>query len=876
MGRHLIAGLEAVSKFAVSSPERTALISADGAVRNFRELQEDLSAVGERLGEAGLNEEAVVAVLAPQGPLQVIATMGTLAHCVCMPMQPRTTVTEVKEIIERSGVAALIVAPEFVAEAATAIEMGVIVLHALPAGIAETWKIEMPPARRQQFPSLPAGSRLLMSTSGTTGQARIVPLTAVNLDAGVTTRGQQFGLVEIDRQLLMTSVCHIIGIENTLAQWTAGGSIIATEGFDQSKFSGWLNELRPTWYACAPAVHQAALNLLQQTVASQESTLRFLVSAGAPLPPEVRIRLESLIGAPVFNDYGMTEANPIALDTSLIGAHAAGAVGRPCGLEVCILHDSGRLHASGEIGEISVRGAAVFPGYLNDPEANRVAFRGGWFRTGDAGMLDAEGNLFITGRIKEMINRGGEKISPNEVDAVISAHSAVLDAATFPMLHPTLGEAVACAVVLRPNSSHVNAAELRRFTAERLAAFKVPQRIAFVDSIPRGELGKPQRWKLAEQFSVPQAPESSAASHEFQLLTTASRDVFFKIREIWVRILGRDDLAVEENFFDAGGDSLSAITMLAEVDEFFQSEVSTHAADFLDAPTLFRVTELVGQPPSVEQAPDPSNAMRVHLVGTDQAPIRIYCSPAEQEEGLYFRGLARHLSGLMGVAIVRRPHAAGRQRLHVFEQDGVDMALAIRNTQPRGPYIIGGYCYGAMIAAEAARFLASQREAVRLVLFDAPLAGFPGFLRTAFLLIVGLLRQEQGTTASSQNSLDVARILLRRHFWSLISRFSGTFDKLAHFSLVQTLIRNAQKGYFPYYRPRQLSMPVMHFVCENEADELVRIGREGWRRIATAGVREASVGFDHHNLFHESNLPEMVRVLCGWLNDISTSGVEKI
>ncbi|MDR3742178.1 MAG: alpha/beta fold hydrolase [Terracidiphilus sp.] len=845
-------------------------------MRNFRELQEDLNAVGERLHEAGLNEDAVVAVLAPQGTLQVISTIGALAYCVCVPMQPRTTLTEVQEALERFRASAIIVAPQFFAEAEMALGAGIVVIRADERVSPRLWPIEEPRVRSIRPCALPPGTALLMSTSATTDRAKIVPLSSENINASVLARNELLQLADLDRFLLLTSLFHVLGIQNTLAQWLAGGAVIVLGGFETAQCLRMMIELRPTWYNCSPTIHQAILTELEKTSAPQSTSLRFVQSAGAPLPPVVRARLEALLGVPVWNDYGMTEACPIACDADMKGSRVEGSAGRSCYLEIGILNDSGQLLSPGESGEIVVRGPGVFAGYLDDPEANRTAFYGDWFRTGDAGRIDDQGNLFITGRLKEMINRGGEKISPAEVDAAIAVHPAVLEVATFAMPHPTLSEVVACAVVLRPGLQHVTPTDLRRFVGGRLGAFKVPQRIVFVDSIPRGELGKPQRWKLAEQFSVPQTPETIGANREFQLLPAASRDVFFKIREIWVKILGRNDLAIEENFFDAGGDSLSAMNMLAEVDEFFQTEVSKHAADFLDEPTLFRATELVGQPPGLEQAPDPANAMSVHLVGSCQAPVRIYCAPAEQEDGLYFRGLARHLAGRVEVAIVRRPHAAGKQRMHVFEQDGEDMASAIREMQPQGPYVLGGYCYGAMIAAEAVRYIASQGESVRLVLFDAPLPGVPGFLCTTFLLTTGLLRQRRSALSSEHNSFDVVRVLLRRPLWNLISRFSDTFDRLAHFSLVQLLIRSAQKGNFPYYRPRQLSVPVMHFVCENETDKLVRISREGWRSVATAGIREVSVGLDHHNLFHESNLPEMVRALCGWLNDISTSSGEKI
>jgi oxalate---CoA ligase len=190
----------------------------------------------------------------------------------------------------------------------------------------------------------------------------------------------------------------------------------------------------------------------------------------------------------------MTETGCIATNAHVPGGQVPGSAGQSFGLEIRIMDSAGKSAETGSDGEIVVRGPAVFPGYFDDPEATRAAFHDGWFRTGDVGRLDQDGNLFVTGRLKEMINRGGEKVAPSKVDAAIASHPAVLEAAAFAVPHPTLGEDVACAVVLSTSTeSPLSVGELRRFAAERLARFKVPSRIYFVDEIPRGELGKPQR-----------------------------------------------------------------------------------------------------------------------------------------------------------------------------------------------------------------------------------------------------------------------------------------------------------------------------------------------------------------------------------------------
>ncbi len=330
-----------------------------------------------------------------------------------------------------------------------------------------------------------------------------------------------------------------------------------------------------------------------------------------------------ILRIPVLNDYGMTETGPIATDAFLPGGGVPASAGRSTGVEIGIMAPSGELLLSGEEGEIVVRGAAVFSGYYDDPDATRAAFHNGWFRTGDLGHLDQDGNLFVTGRLKEMINRGGEKILPSEVDEVFASHSAVLEAAAFAVPHPTLGEDVACAVVLRTGTeSQVSAQELRRYAAERLAAFKVPHRIYFVDEIPRGELGKPQRWMLAEQLSGRDAAMPTAA--EISEEVAVNGVTLLVLHEMWSRILGREDLRFDEDFFEAGGDSLAVLNMLAEVDQRYDSHTSAAAAKFVDEPTLTNLRSLVGDAQPAEPKGESSD-LQIFPVSEGDSDTRLFC-----------------------------------------------------------------------------------------------------------------------------------------------------------------------------------------------------------------------------------------------------------
>ena len=280
-----------------------------------------------------------------------------------------------------------------------------------------------------------------------------------------------------------------------------------TPGFDALRLFRWMEEAAPSWITAVPTMYQAILGrAARRGEALAAAGLRFLRSSSASLPPQVMAELERVFACPVIESYGMTEAAHQMTSNPLPPApRKPGSVGREAGPRVRILGEDGRFLAPGEEGEIVISGPNVTPGYENNPEANAAAFFEAegrrWFRTGDQGRFDADGYLFITGRLKEMINRGGEKIAPLEVDTVLMDHPAVRQVVTFALPHPKLGEEVAAAVVLR-EGAEADERELRAFAAERLADFKVPRRIVFLAEIPKGPTGKLQRIGLAERLGL--------------------------------------------------------------------------------------------------------------------------------------------------------------------------------------------------------------------------------------------------------------------------------------------------------------------------------------------------------------------------------------
>jgi acyl-CoA synthetase (AMP-forming)/AMP-acid ligase II len=329
-------------------------------------------------------------------------------------------------------------------------------------------------------------------------------LSQTNVTASAYHIGRTLVLTPDDVCLNIMPLFHIHGlIAATLSSIAAGASVVCTPGFNALKFFSWFDEVRPSWYTAVPTMHQAILSRAERNrEIIQRGRLRLIRSSSSSLPPQVMEALENTFHVPVIEAYGMTEASH-QMASNPLPPHARfpGSVGVAAGPDVATMDDKGNLLSAGELGEVVIRGRNVTQGYEANPDANAKAFTNGWFRTGDQGVIDKQGYLRLTGRLKELINRGGEKISPLEVDTVIMDHPAVAQVVTFAVPHDKLGEDIAAAVVLREGAA-CDERELRAFVGSRVADFKVPRKILFLTEIPKGATGKLQRIGLAEKLGL--------------------------------------------------------------------------------------------------------------------------------------------------------------------------------------------------------------------------------------------------------------------------------------------------------------------------------------------------------------------------------------
>ncbi len=466
------------------------------------------------LNGLGIGRGDRVAIVLPNGPEMAAAFVSIAACATSAPLNPAYRADEFEFYLSDLNAKALIVEHGSQTPAlAVAKKLGVRIIELSPSGEgagAFTLGAAEPQESIGAAGTANAGFAeaddiaLILHTSGTTSRPKIVPLTHRNVCASAVNVRNTLGLKAADCGLNIMPLFHIHGlIAGLLAPLSAGSTIFCSPGFNALKFFGWMSEAKPTWYTAVPTMHQAILSRASHSrdvIAAHP--LRFMRSSSSSMPPQVITELEQVFGAPLIEAYGMTEAaHQMASNPLPPGKRVPGTVGLAAGPDVAIMDNDGNLLAPGETGEIVIRGPNVTRGYESNPKANAEAYTNGWFRTGDQGTKDGEGYVRITGRLKEIISRGGEKISPREVDEILMDHPAVQQVVTFGIPHDKLGEEVGAAIVLREGASATEK-ELRDFAAVRLADFKVPRKILFLAEIPKGATGKLQRIGLAAKLGL--------------------------------------------------------------------------------------------------------------------------------------------------------------------------------------------------------------------------------------------------------------------------------------------------------------------------------------------------------------------------------------
>ncbi len=566
---------ELLSARAVEAPAAPFIVAEGREPLSYGALWEQARRVQETLSDCGIGRRDRVAMVLPSGP-EMAACVATVSASVAVaPLNPEFTENEFDYFFSALDTKALIAlsGQESPARAA-ADRLGMAVLELRPGRQEPAGTFRLSGGSKGPADGSGPGREddpaLLLTTSGTTSRGKIVPITHARLIACAGNSTRLYGLGAEDRCLNLMPLFHAHGLYCGLfAPIVSGGSTICLPRFDAESFFRCLGRLKPTWYTGAYTFHHAVLNhAARHADAIAEGRIRFIRSGSGRLDPAIAAGLEEAFGVPVIETYATTETGTICGNPLSFAERKLGTVGRPFAGELGLMDGTGRIVPGGEAqpgeaGEIVVRGPSVFDGYENDAEANAAAFLDGWFRTGDRGSFDAGGYLTIESRMKEIINRGGEKIAPHEIDTVLMRHADVALATTFATPHPTLGEEVAAAIVPRPGAAPTDR-DLGDFARRHLAAFKVPRRFVFVDAIPTGPTGKIKRAELAAAFGL----DAPAKREGKSTPGSAARDDLERVLvDLLEDLLRVTSIGCDDDIIALGADSLTAVELAIAVEK---------------------------------------------------------------------------------------------------------------------------------------------------------------------------------------------------------------------------------------------------------------------------------------------------------------------
>lgn len=697
------------------TPTAPALLAADRPATDYRTLIRAVDQIGTGLAACGVRRCDRIAIAEPGGTDVAIAAIGVWSHAAAVPLNPNFTDGELALALRDLGVKALAVTnPDSSPAYAVARRLDLPVLKISRDLTAGQYRIDVEgaplgnpgPSERAQADD-PA---LVLATSGTTSHSKIVPLLQRHLRARGELNARFLELTPDDRALNLMPLFHGGGLSAGIATCLfAGSSACPLPSLDADTFYRHLETLKPSYAMGAPTVFSAILDQaerFQAAIATARPHLRMIRTGAGKLDVDLAHRLEETFGAPVVQVYGSSESGWLACDPMESERRKPGSVGLPRPNEVAIIDEDGDLAPDGTVGEVAACGDAVFEGYENGDGSNVPVFANGWYRTGDAGYFDEDGYLFLTGRLNEVINRGGQKVAPNEIDEALQSHPAVRTAAAFPIPHATLGEEIAATVVAAEDETG-DERLLLRYLRKRLAPYKIPRRIVFVDDIPKGPTGKVQRHKLAETLGL-SSPDRDPPRQDAGKDREAT-PMEETLRTLWARALGRSAVGLHDDFFMLGGDSLQAVNLFLDIER--------HLGRRLPRAVLFD-SATVAEMAAAIQAALPSRCLVPIQPQGDRPPF--FCVHDQDGHVLNFRALAQRLGD-------RQPfyglQARGLDGDEVPFADADAMAdhyiQEIRRVWPSGPYLLGGYSFGGRIAYLMAQKLSSAGEDVPLLaLFD--------------------------------------------------------------------------------------------------------------------------------------------------------------
>ncbi len=857
---------EVLRHWAGETPRSPALLEHGRPPLAFCDLLRSTDAMGAALNRWGFGRNDRIAVVHPGGRDMAAAIIGIWSYATPVPLNPDSTLGEFALHLRDMRVTAVaILADMDTAARRAAIDLDLPILDLRPDGhggmmLTATTRAHAP-SDAHAGPVQPDDIIAVLATSGTTSHSKIVPIRHRQLTARNEIAAADLGLTPGDRGLNMLRLYHSGGLGQGISTpLIAGSSVAVLTDFSVEGIFEALDTEQVTWCAASYAVYHAIhphLKTYRPAIERIASRLRFMRSGTGPLNATVAEDVEAAFGVPIVVTYGTSEAGSSTSDPPDRPRPDRSSVGKRGHRGVEILDDTGKPLPPGATGEIAVRGPTVFDGYENDDAANRIAFIGEWFRTGDLGYFDDDGYLFVTGRIKEMINRGGQNITPVEIDDALLAHPDVIAASAFPVPHPTLGEDVAAAIVTR-NGAPLDHRALSQFLRGRLAEYKIPRQLFFTAEIPKGPTDKVQRHTLADVFAdTPVAPANAEGAPNRKPSAMERR-----LQDLWAAALGRDHVGLDDDFFQLGGDSLQAVQLFLQIEK--------RLGHPLPRSVLFEAGTVAAMAKHIETATSTGCVVPIRPDGR-RPPL--FCVHDINGEVLNFRPLAQRLDADQPVYGIQSAGLDGTEPPLVRIEDMAARYITeMRRVQPSGPYSIGGYSMGGWIAYEMAQQLSQIGQSVALLaLFDttprqtsgrAPLSKWLGHHRRR---LSELQPVDIGPYLAQRvrNMGEIATIKARGKLFSTAWRMAEERGK----SIPALLYRPAEANLMAVrsYHPKPYDGDAVLFKAEPYA-WMAADAHEGWQTLIGGTLEIRSVPGQHDDLLEEPNVRDLARALSDCLS----------